>query len=113
MSELERPWEDCEECQQLLSTNIDYTCSKHARAWADFVSAPYVPPEGSIVVEATIGCARCGGDHARILFRKFTRPVDLDTPHEASDLTHFGTCPTLHEPILMRFREIEKAGDTI
>lgn len=39
-------------------------------------------------------CARCGEDHQHVLFTKFTSPPD-------EEVTHFGSCPKLGEPILM------------
>lgn len=40
-------------------------------------------------------CARCGEDHKKVLFQTFSRNVD------GLDATHWGTCPTNSEPILM------------
>jgi hypothetical protein len=39
-------------------------------------------------------CARCGGDHASVLFMAFHRCPP--------DATHWGTCPTTYEPILLQ-----------
>lgn len=38
-------------------------------------------------------CARCGKTH-EVEFNRFTQPID--------DCTHWGMCPNLNEPILMR-----------
>jgi hypothetical protein len=43
-------------------------------------------------------CARCGGNHREILFRKFKQPIQADKVW-----THWGICPKTHEPILMLF----------
>jgi len=45
-------------------------------------------------------CARCGGDHRGLLFHKLTRPF---APPEAAPIvwTHYATCPTNFEPVLM------------
>ena len=32
-AEWAEPWKDCEECQELTASNIDYTCSRHAATW--------------------------------------------------------------------------------
>lgn len=58
-------------------------------------------------------CARCGQDHAEIVFKQLTHPVQLfedsrvrnaaffRTP-SAQMYTHWAPCPTNGEPILMR-----------
>lgn len=33
------PWETCDECTELLVSNIDYTCTKHADAWKAHLDA--------------------------------------------------------------------------
>ena len=38
-------------------------------------------------------CARCGGNHAEIVFKKFTHPPER--------YTYWAICPTNGEPILM------------
>lgn len=40
------------------------------------------------------GCARCGGEHLRLEFLPFHRPVGLDT--------HWAPCPQTEEPVLLR-----------
>ena len=47
----------------------------------------------SCTVDSIVGCARCGGTHGQIEFRKLTQPC--------GDLTHWAPCPTNGEPILM------------
>ncbi len=45
-----------------------------------------------------ISCARCGGDHEKLPFKKFTFPViDLGS----STWDWWGMCPIRNEPILM------------
>ena len=43
-------------------------------------------------------CARCGGTHENLLFRKLRRP-HVDGLNEA--WTHWALCPVSGEPILM------------
>lgn len=57
------------------------------------------------------GCARCGGDH-KLVFQPFERPVVIAAPVEFGRpsqpdqvLTHWATCPTNDEPILMAVKE--------
>jgi hypothetical protein len=47
-------------------------------------------------------CARCGGNHSDIEFREFTNHF---SPDGGAVYTHWAMCPTLNEPILMRFAE--------
>lgn len=42
-----------------------------------------------------VKCARCGGDHLPMTFKKFTNPPQL-YPY-----THFALCPATGEPILL------------
>jgi hypothetical protein len=39
-------------------------------------------------------CARCGGQHKRLLFKRLTRP--------AGAWTHYATCPKNKQPILLK-----------
>lgn len=48
------------------------------------------------------GCARCHGEHVGLVFMPFRYAMELD--HEAA-LTHWVSCPTNGEPILMRVVE--------
>jgi hypothetical protein len=50
-------------------------------------------------------CARCGHDHSDISFTKFTEEEHAPIGQSGSVLTHFATCPTYGEPILMRIVE--------
>jgi len=50
--------------------------------------------------KAITNCARCGGNHDLVTFLLLDRPCD--------DWTHWGTCPTNGEPIMMKMKE---AGD--
>jgi hypothetical protein len=45
-----------------------------------------------------VGCARCHGDgHTELVFRRLAHPVESsEVP-----LTHWATCPTTGEPILL------------
>lgn len=48
------------------------------------------------------GCARCDGDgHPQVEFKAFRQPVEIGT----EKLTHWATCPTTGEPILMAYGE--------
>ena len=46
-----------------------------------------------IMVDILKNCARCGQDHTNVLFKSFGR--------KPNRYTHFATCPTTQEPILM------------
>jgi hypothetical protein len=50
-------------------------------------------------------CARCGQDH-EVEFREFVQ-------NGVGDLTHWGMCPVLNEPILMRIIEVDAEEVTI
>lgn len=55
-------------------------------------------------IELTItvtGCARCGETHEIEFFPFAKNPIDLDG--EIS--SHWGMCPNLNEPVLMRMEE--------
>lgn len=47
-------------------------------------------------------CARCGGDHAGLAFRKLVHPIPSAV---GGDFTHFALCPLRGEPILMRLSD--------
>jgi hypothetical protein len=57
-----------------------------------------------MMVDIIKNCARCGGMHANVLFKSFTRPPDK--------YSYFAICPTTQEPILMVFTPdaIKKKG---
>ncbi len=44
-------------------------------------------------------CARCGNDHERVKFYKFTSPIE---DNDGTIWQWYGECPHLKEPILMR-----------
>lgn len=48
-------------------------------------------------------CARCGEDHAGLEMKKFTRPP------EWGPYTHWVSCPTTGEPILIRVVDVPDA----
>jgi hypothetical protein len=49
---------------------------------------------------AVLCCARCGEDHLTpIEFNVFVRPP--------ADATHWGTCPSTNDPILMLVRQVQ------
>jgi hypothetical protein len=48
----------------------------------------------STLVENIVCCARCGRDHPRLAFKKFTFTGPL--------YTHYAPCPTNGEPVLLR-----------
>lgn len=47
-----------------------------------------------------LGCARCGGEHM-VRFKPLRNPIQMGDVV----LTHWATCPTTKEPILMRLLE--------
>jgi hypothetical protein len=50
----------------------------------------------------TVGCARCEGEgHTGIVFVPLALPFECDSWR----FTHWASCPTNGEPILMAFRE--------
>ncbi len=46
------------------------------------------------------GCSRCGQNHEQVNFYYLIRPISAD--NGSRDWTHWGTCPTHGEPILLR-----------
>lgn len=52
-------------------------------------------------------CARCGGEHGEVVFRRFSRPPDetlvARVGRQAHLVTHFAACPENGEPILGSF----------
>ena len=56
-------------------------------------------------------CARCGNDHAVLMWRKFQRPVELD---DGSRMQYWATCPDTGDPILLHVveqaEEVEEAS---
>ena len=51
-------------------------------------------------------CARCGGNHDVLLFRKLRRPVVAPD----REWTHWASCPENGEPILLRRELAAKDG---
>lgn len=41
-----------------------------------------------------IGCARCGGNHTRLPFKRFTRP--------SKPWSHWAKCPNIGEPVMLK-----------
>lgn len=66
------------------------------------IDTPYrdiSPNEPQVKVIGVLNCARCGGDHKALKYRKLRQPI------EDGDTTlweWWATCPTTGEPILMR-----------
>jgi hypothetical protein len=55
------------------------------------------------------GCARCDGEgHNNIVFCRFDRPAGTN-----GEYTHWATCPTTGEPILMKFVKLEDVSKTL
>lgn len=53
-------------------------------------------------------CSRCGLDHSRLIFQKFTRPIiDLSN----TEWSHWTMCPTLHEPIILHAQTMTNHTD--
>ena len=48
------------------------------------------------------GCARCGGAHIGLTFHELIHPIAAEEDVEAYTFTHWATCPTTKEPIVMR-----------
>jgi len=59
--------------------------------------------DGHISVTNLVGCARCHGNHDEMHFEMLTYPVELA---KEPDLTHWASCPTTGEPVLMCFTQI-------
>lgn len=55
------------------------------------------------------GCARCGHDHSDILWMPLTQPVE---DPDGTKWTHWASCPTNGQPILMRATEEEPESKT-
>lgn len=51
-------------------------------------------------------CARCGKDHADLIFLPFTKPI-LCQNNRTVEFSHFAECPTTGEPVLMLAKESE------
>ena len=49
-----------------------------------------------VIIVSVKRCARCGGDHDNMVFKRLAKPVDMD-----GMCTHWVMCPTNQEPILM------------
>lgn len=47
---------------------------------------------------AIFNCARCGKDHTNLLFVPFKTPDGTKSPFET---THYSSCPTNGEPIML------------
>jgi len=56
--------------------------------------------KGDYAVSGITNCARCGGMHLDIVFKKFTKPCGKNT--------HYAPCPKTHEPILMQLTPDKK-----
>lgn len=52
------------------------------------------------ITTSVTGCARCGQDHGDLEFLPLAHGVDVEDT--LGPLTHYATCPTNGEPILMR-----------
>lgn len=53
-------------------------------------------------VKEIFNCSRCGGNHTRVLFKRFTEPIVFNGIVYA----YWTLCPILKEPIIMA-REVE------
>ncbi len=60
--------------------------------------------DDDITIDHLVSCERCGQDHDGVVFKKLDHPV--------RDLTHWATCPTNGQPILMRQVIVVKAGQS-
>lgn len=52
------------------------------------------------------GCARCSGDHKRLTWKRFDRPVEVS---ERERIIQWAMCPTSGDPILTFSRDEEEA----
>lgn len=52
----------------------------------------------NVTIENVKRCARCLGDHDKVVARPLTNQMDID---EATFFTHFFMCPTLEEPVIV------------
>lgn len=60
------------------------------------------PPKNDLTT-AVRGCARCGGDHDKVLFRRLSRgPIKTETGQR----THWAECPVNGEPILLSVEQV-------
>ena len=57
-------------------------------------------PDAEVKVEYLRSCARCGGEHRDLLFKKLTRPILGKS--NAPLYTHWAPCPATGEPVLNR-----------
>ena len=58
-------------------------------------------------------CARCGNEHEQMVFKEIVRPIELQARGDGTFvlvITHWATCPTTAEPVLMRFTGEDYAG---
>jgi len=59
-----------------------------------------------------VGCARCTRRHSKVSFKEFTNPVakhDEDGNVVRVIYTHYGMCPKMGQPILMRMHDEDDA----
>lgn len=54
--------------------------------------------------EGVAGCARCGGTHETLDWKRFDRPA----PSDEGTYTAWATCPTSGDPILFEVREVQQ-----
>ena len=54
---------------------------------------------GSTLEANVVGCARCGGTHRGLVFKRMARP--LAYPDDLGALTHFAPCPVTGDPVLL------------
>lgn len=86
-----------------LSTNPNAPCKKTSGGWC-WPHGKFCDDPDDEVTFDLVGCARCDGDgHPNLTFKKFKLPAG-----ENDEWTHWATCPTTGEPILMGFFDIEE-----
>lgn len=73
-----------------------------AICWMGVVGAPGPSPRG--VPVQVYSCARCTQDHQMYFVTFAYHPV---TSQDAVEFTHWGMCPVLNEPVLMRIVDTE------
>lgn len=66
--------------------------------------------EKHILIRDIVNCARCGDDHVALIATRFERPF---APSDAYPLewTHWVTCPTNGDPILVRVLPVLENGE--
>ena len=57
------------------------------------------------IVKGIKNCSRCGGDHDELIAKRFVRPIVVG---DGEEYTHWVTCPTNGDPILVQMQVDER-----